>query len=135
MATIARCGQCVPAMAIERDCCGPHVPLTDLSNGFHDVEQRRRVQRVIHDRLADDRDPQECRFLMRFWWQLAMPYQEVSMEELRLNVGESKLAVIEALISAIRSSRADIDGWISTTQKALPVIQDRGFTSDQDKDS
>ncbi|MFF8259047.1 hypothetical protein [Streptomyces virginiae] len=122
-------------MAIERDCYGPNVPLTDLSNGFHDVEQRRRVQRVIHDRLADDRDPQECRFLMRFWWQLAMPYREVSMDELRLNVGESKLAVIEALISAVRSSHADIDAWISTTQKALPVIQDRGFTTAQDKDS
>ncbi|MGQ4366150.1 hypothetical protein [Streptomyces sp. SAS_272] len=24
------------------------------------------------DRLADDRDPQECRFLMRFWWQMLM---------------------------------------------------------------
>ncbi|MEU6028667.1 hypothetical protein ABZ825_16865 [Streptomyces tauricus] len=46
--------------------------LTDLSNGFRDDEQRRRVQAVIHDRLADDRDQQECRFLMRFWWQLSM---------------------------------------------------------------
>ncbi|MCW8103555.1 hypothetical protein OG288_01800 [Streptomyces tauricus] len=46
--------------------------LTDLSNGFRDDEQRRRVQAVIHDRLADDRDQQECPFLMRFWWQLSM---------------------------------------------------------------
>ncbi|WP_159767260.1 hypothetical protein [Streptomyces sp. HM190] len=78
--------------------------LTDLNTGFRDDEQRRRVQRVIHDRLADDRDPQECRFLMRFWWQLVMSYQEVSMDELSRNVGKPKLDVIEALISAIRSS-------------------------------
>ncbi|MFD5469107.1 hypothetical protein [Streptomyces sp. NPDC127105] len=26
--------------------------LTDLKNGFRDDEQRRRVQRVIHDRLV-----------------------------------------------------------------------------------
>jgi hypothetical protein len=101
------------------------VTLTDLNNGFRDDEQRRRVQRVVHDRLADDRDPQECRFLMRFWWQLIMPYQEVSMDELSLNVGKPKLDVIEALISAIRSSHADIDAWIATTQQVFPVIQTR----------
>ncbi|MFT9787607.1 hypothetical protein ACMZ5E_15450 [Streptomyces rhizosphaericola] len=61
--------------------------LTDLNTGFCDDEQRRRVQRVIHDRLADDRAPQECRFLMRFRWQLVMSYQEVSMDELSRNVG------------------------------------------------
>ncbi|MFJ8013777.1 hypothetical protein [Streptomyces sp. NPDC096339] len=106
--------------------------LTDLNNGFRDVEQRRCVQRVIHDRLADDRDQQECRFLMRFWWQLAMPYQEVSMDELSLNVGRPKLDVIEALISAVQSSHADIDDWITTTRQVFPVIQDRGFRSAQD---
>ncbi|MEU1593561.1 hypothetical protein ABZ468_12050 [Streptomyces sp. NPDC005708] len=109
--------------------------LTDLNNGFRDDEQRRRVQRVIHDRLADDRDPQECRFLMRFWWQLVMSYQEVSMDELSLNVGKSKLDVIEALISAIRSSHADIDAWITTTQQVFPVVQDRGFRAAQDNES
>ncbi|MEV5988799.1 hypothetical protein AB0L85_27965 [Streptomyces sp. NPDC052051] len=109
--------------------------LTDLSDGFRDDEQRRRVQRVIHDRLADDRDPQECRFLMRFWWQLRMPYREVSTDELVRNVGKPKLAVIEALISAIRSSPAEIDAWITTTQHAFPVVQDRGFKAAQDRDS
>ncbi|MEU9713867.1 hypothetical protein [Streptomyces sp. NPDC047976] len=103
--------------------------LTDLNNGFRDDEQRRHVQRVIHDRLADDRDPQECRFLMRFWWQLVMPYREVSMDELRLNTSTPKLDVIQALISAIRSSHADIDAWITTRQQAFPVIQDRGFSA------
>ncbi|MEV5161342.1 hypothetical protein [Streptomyces sp. NPDC053728] len=109
--------------------------LTDLNTGFRDDEQRRRVQRVVHDRLADDRDPQECRFLMRFWWQLVMSYQEVSMEELSRNVGRPKLDVIEALIAAIRSSHAEVDVWIATTQHVFPVIQDRGFSATQDGDS
>ncbi|MDN3272446.1 hypothetical protein [Streptomyces sp. MA15] len=106
--------------------------LTDLSNSFRDDEQRRRVQAVIHDRLADDRDPQECRYLMQFWWQLSMSYQEVSMKELSLNVGKPKLDVIEELISAIRSSHAEIDAWVATAQQAFPVIQDRGFRTAPD---
>ncbi|MFD8193802.1 hypothetical protein [Streptomyces wuyuanensis] len=106
----------------------------DLSTGFRDDEQRRRVQSVIHDRLADDRDPRECRFLMRFWWQLLMSYQEVSMEELRFDVGIAKPGVIEALISAIRSSPVAIDAWTDTTRRAFAVVQDRGFRAAQDDD-
>ncbi|MGV9625367.1 hypothetical protein [Streptomyces sp. NPDC003487] len=109
--------------------------LTDLNTGFRDDEQRRRVQKVIHDRLADDRYPQECRFLMRFWWQLVMSYQEVSMDELSRNIGKPKLDVIEALISAIRSSHAEIDAWVTTTQRVFPVIQDRGFRAAQGNNS
>ncbi|MCZ0991586.1 hypothetical protein [Streptomyces diastatochromogenes] len=101
--------------------------LTDLGNGFRDDDQRRRVQAVIHDRLADDREPQECRYLMRFWWQLRMPYREVSLEQLSLNVSQPKLDVLNQLISAIRTSHAEIDAWVATTQDAFPVIQDRGF--------
>ncbi|MFE6410238.1 hypothetical protein ACFVOR_25325 [Streptomyces sp. NPDC057837] len=101
--------------------------LTDLSYGFRDDDQRRRVQAVIHDRLADDREPQECRYLMRFWWQLGMPYQEVSLAQLSLNVRESKLDVLERLIRAIRASHDEIDAWVATAQDTFPVIQDRGF--------
>ncbi|MGI5401892.1 hypothetical protein ACQEVG_21105 [Streptomyces sp. CA-135486] len=109
--------------------------LTDLNNGFRDDDQRRRVQAVIHDRLADDREPQECRYLMRFWWQLSMPYQEVSMEQLSLNVRKPKLDVLEELVSAIRTSHDEVDAWIVTTQQAFPVIQDRGFRAASDSDS
>ncbi|MFI6285508.1 hypothetical protein ACIBCM_12235 [Streptomyces sp. NPDC051018] len=108
--------------------------LTGLGSGFRDDEQRRCVRTVIHDRLADDRDQQECRYLMRFWWQLGMPYQEVSLEELRLNVGKLKLVVIEELISAIRSSPAEIDAWVDATRQAFPVVQDRGFRAALDND-
>ncbi|WP_145953702.1 MULTISPECIES: hypothetical protein [Streptomyces] len=101
--------------------------LTDLRDGFRDDDQRRCVQAVVHSRLADDREPQECRYLMRFWWQLSMPYQEVSLEELRQNVGRQKLDALLELISAIRSSHDEIDAWLAAAQQAFPVIQDRGF--------
>ncbi|MFF9098836.1 hypothetical protein ACF1AX_37700 [Streptomyces sp. NPDC014802] len=101
--------------------------LTDLSNGFRDDDQRRRVRAVIHDRLADDREPQECRYLMRFWWQMGMPYQEVSLAQLRLNVRKPKLDALERLISAVRTSHDEIDAWVATAQDAFPVVQDRGF--------
>lgn len=109
--------------------------LTDLSSGFRDDDQRRSVQAVIHDRLADDREPQECRYLMRFWWQLCMSYREVSAEQLSLNVSEPKLAAVEQLISAVRTSHAEIDAWVATTQEAFPVVQDRGFRSVSDGNS
>ncbi|WP_097866389.1 hypothetical protein [Streptomyces sp. rh34] len=103
--------------------------LTDLKDGFRDDDQRQCVQAVVHSRLADDREPQECRHLMRFWWQLIMPYQEVSLEELHLNVGKQKLDALSELISAIRSSHDAIDAWLATAEATFPVIQDRGFRS------
>ncbi|MFE2556311.1 hypothetical protein ACFXGT_09795 [Streptomyces sp. NPDC059352] len=105
--------------------------LTDLRDGFRDDDQRQCVQAVVHSRLADDREPQECRYLMRFWWQLSMPYQQVSLEELRLNVGRQKLDALMELISAIRSSPDEIDAWLADAEKTFPVIQERGFSSDR----
>ncbi|MEU9375961.1 hypothetical protein AB0D94_19550 [Streptomyces sp. NPDC048255] len=106
--------------------------LTDLRDGFRDDGQRQCVQAVVHSRLADDREPQECRYLMRFWWQLRMSYQEVSLEELRLNVGRQKLDALMELISAIRSSHDEIDAWLAAAEKTFPVVQDRGFSLDRD---
>ncbi|MFD5036583.1 hypothetical protein ACFWMX_13340 [Streptomyces sp. NPDC058378] len=106
--------------------------LTDLRDGFRDAEQRRCVQAMIASRLADDREPQECRHLMRFWWQLSMPYQEVSVAELRLNVGRRKLDVVMELVSAIRSSHEEIDAWLAGTVRTLPVLQDHGFSATSD---
>jgi hypothetical protein len=101
--------------------------LTDLRRGFRDDAQRRRVQNVIHDRLADDREQEECRYLMRLWWQLSMPYSEVTIEELRTRVHGTKWEAVEALIGAIRSSPDQVDAWISATEEAFPIAQDRGF--------
>ncbi|MET9765102.1 hypothetical protein ABZ016_39625 [Streptomyces sp. NPDC006372] len=101
--------------------------LTDLSLGFRDPDQRRCAQAVIHNRLADDRDQQECRYLMRFWWQLCVPYREVTLDQLRENVGGPKLRLVEELIEAVRTSPEAIDEWIDAVENAFPVVQDRGF--------
>ncbi|MFE4057830.1 hypothetical protein ACFXP3_16310 [Streptomyces sp. NPDC059096] len=103
--------------------------LTDLQDRFRDAEQRQCVQAMIASRLADDRKPQECRYLMRFWWQLSMPYQEVSVAELRLNVSQQKLDVVMELISAIRSSHEEIDAWLAGAVQTFPVVQDHGFSA------
>ena len=100
--------------------------MTDLSSGFRDVTQRRRAQSVIEERLADDREQDECRYLMRFVWQLAMTYREVTRRELEAHVRADKLEAVEALIDAIRSSPDRIDAWIHSTERAFPVIHDRG---------
>ncbi|WP_157429828.1 hypothetical protein [Actinomadura oligospora] len=100
--------------------------LTDLASGFRDEEQLTRVRAVIEWRLADDRRQQECRYLMRFWWQLSMPYREVSLEELRAHLGERKLAAVEALIAAIRTSPERIDAWADVVEPEFPVVHDRG---------
>ncbi|WP_422939907.1 hypothetical protein [Streptomyces albidoflavus] len=69
----------------------------------------------------------EYRFLMQFWQQLSMSYREVSMRDLNLGVGQEKLAALEALVNAIRSSRAQIDAWAAGFGPAFPVVEDRGF--------
>ncbi|MGW6448869.1 hypothetical protein [Lentzea sp. NPDC055074] len=100
--------------------------LTDLHGGFRDDEQRSRAQKVVSDRLADDREQEECRYLMRFMWQLRMSYREVCVEELRTHVGTEKLAAVEALVEAVRTSHDRIDAWIEATEREFPVVEDRG---------
>ncbi|MFI0941229.1 hypothetical protein [Streptomyces sp. NPDC021020] len=107
--------------------------LTDLRTGFRDDEQRSCVQSVIHDRLADDREQPECRYLMRLWWQLLMPYAEVSTDELSRNVSGPKLAAVEALLRAVRSSHAEIDAWIVATERDFPVAEDRGHAAARER--
>lgn len=76
---------------------------------------------------------------MRFWWQLSMPYQEVSVEELRLNVGRQKLDALVELISAIRSSHDEIHAWLASAEKAecpgTPVGQDAACAPDDGHDA
>lgn len=82
------------------------------------------MQYVIRDRLADDRDQDECRYILRFCWQLAMPYTEVTLEQLREHVHAPKLAVLEDLIRAIRSSEEDVGAWIDMVMATYPVVLD-----------
>ncbi|MBR7835561.1 hypothetical protein KDL01_19955 [Actinospica durhamensis] len=100
--------------------------LRDLSGRLADQALRERVQFVIHDRLADDLDQDECRYIMRLWWQLSMRYTEVTLEQLREHVHEPKLTAIEELIAAIRSAPADVEAWIDTAENDFPIIFDHG---------
>ena len=99
--------------------------LTDL-RGLVDEAQRKRVQQIVLNRVADDRDQDECRYIMRFWWQLSMSYTEVTVEELREHVHEPKLAAIERLIAAMRTSAEAVQAWIAEAEIAFPVVMDRG---------
>ncbi|WP_194838919.1 hypothetical protein [Nocardia sp. XZ_19_369] len=101
--------------------------LTDLSVRFRDDAQRRRAQLVIETRLADDRNQDECRYLMRFVWQLRMTYCEVTEQNLEEHVGADKLEAIEALVEAARRSPESIDAWIASIERIFPVVHDRGY--------
>jgi hypothetical protein len=101
--------------------------LCGLRARFRDAAQVKRAQNVIADRLADDRSADECRFLLRFAWQLAVTYREVTMDELRDHVSPGKLQLITDLIRAAGTSPAEIDQWITTAEEGHPVVHDRGF--------
>jgi hypothetical protein len=100
--------------------------LIDLRAGFRDEAQLRLTQGVIMDRLADDREQDECRYLMRFLWQLSMTYREVTEAELHEHVGPAKLAAVEALVEAVRTSPEQVDAWNAWASSTFPFITDRG---------
>lgn len=100
--------------------------LNDIS-GLIEDPQRERLRQIIQNRFADDRDQDECRYLMRFWWQLRMSYTEVTLEQLREHVHEPKLTAIEDLIDAIRTRPQDIKAWIGEAEVRFPVVMDRGM--------
>jgi hypothetical protein len=105
----------------------PDESLRDLHAKFRDEQQRRLARDIVVLRLADDRDQDECRYLMRFAWQLLMSYREVTEPELEQHLTEAKLQAIKELIQAIRRSPEDIDLWITTALGTWPVVQDRGY--------
>ena len=100
--------------------------LRTLRQRFRDDAQLRRVRDVIQLRLADDRDQDECRTLMRFWWQLGMPYTEVRDSELDAHVSSAKRAILDRLLAALERGDVAIDRWIQEAEVTLPVIEDRG---------
>ncbi len=62
---------------------------------------------------------------MRFWWQLAMGYQEVTLQELEEHISPEKYTIILELLHATQTGYAAIDTWIAR-YGTLPVVQDRG---------
>lgn len=109
----------------------PDQSLRDLHAKFRDEQQRRQARDIVVLRLADDRDQDECRYLMRFAWQLLMTYREVTVPELEQHLTESKLQAVKELIQAIRRSPEDIDLWITTAINTWPVVQDRSYQANR----
>jgi hypothetical protein len=97
-----------------------------LRDRFRDDAQLGRVREVVQLRLADDRDQDECRYLMRFWWQLGMAYTEVRDDELDEHVSPTKRAILDRLFAALEQGHEAIDHWIQEAEATLPVIEDRG---------
>ena len=92
---------------------------------FRDERQLDEVRAIVHDRLANDRYQQECRYLMRFWWHLRMSYEEVAYEDLLLHLSDRKIKVLEALFDAIDTSHDAIDDWIKKQENDWPMIDKR----------
>jgi hypothetical protein len=103
------------------------VNFLNLRDYFRDDEQRSVVQKVVQSRLADDQDREECRYLMRFWWQLNMTYREVTLGELERFVSPVKLGIIMDLLHSLEQGHKDIDAWIDKYTAEIAVVEDRGF--------
>ncbi len=99
---------------------------------FRDDSQRRRAGWFVHQRLADDRKQQECRYLMRFCWQLLTPGHNVTEQELAEHVDPVKLAAVHGLVTAIMTSPDEVDEWLAVADIEYPVIQDRGSWGDRE---
>jgi hypothetical protein len=103
------------------------VSLVDLRHGFRDEYQLQSARAIVMQRLADDREQEECRVLMKFWWQLSMTYQEVTEADLDRHVNPAKREAVQGLIDAIRYSPDAIDKWIADVSQRFPCIRDRGY--------
>ncbi|MFI5846134.1 hypothetical protein ACIA8K_41180 [Catenuloplanes sp. NPDC051500] len=109
--------------------------LLNLRDGFRDEHQRQSAQAIVMRHLADDRQQEECRVLMKFWWQLSMTYQEVTEEDLDRHVGPAKREAVQGLIEAIRHSPDAVDTWIDDVPQRFPLVRDRGYEAWRISDS
>ena len=100
--------------------------LRTLRSRFRDDAQLAAVQNAVMLRLADDCEQDECRYLMRFWWQLAMSYREVSYEQLEEHLSAAKMEIIQKLLSAVQVGHDAIDRWLEEIEAHHPIVEDRG---------
>lgn len=120
-------------MSVARDsyrrmsCSTSPMDLRPLSGRFRDDAQRQAVRDAVHYRLADDRHEEECRYLMRFWWQLVMSYSEVTLAQLEEHLRAENLAVVLALLDATTQGHEAIDAWLDDCTRTRPIVEDRGF--------
>lgn len=87
---------------------------------------RKMVAAIVQSHLADDRDQEECRAMMRLHWQLLNGEPDVDEEHLTAAVRPEKRPAVEALFLAVRTSTSAVEAWIHHHGR-LPVIFDRGY--------
>jgi hypothetical protein len=104
-----------------------NINFLNLRSYFRDDEQRQAVQEIVRSRLADDRNQEECRYLMRFWWQLCMTNREVTLAELERFISPEKFGIILELLNSLEVGHKEIDTWVERYTRELLVIEDRGF--------
>jgi hypothetical protein len=105
-------------------------------NWFRDRSQADAVGEVIMTRLADDREQDECRYLARLKWHFHMGYQEVSFAELKENVSETKMWLLQDLFDEIAAANYQaIDEWVQRCQQALPIITDKSYSIRREAES
>jgi hypothetical protein len=98
------------------------VALTDLHGGFRDEDQHQRAAQLILDRFGDERRQSELHSLLMFSSQLSAAQEYIDETELADTVSGDKLAAVQALISALRTSHNAVDGWIRTTSRLSPLL-------------
>jgi hypothetical protein len=102
---------------------------------FRDHTQADRVGGVVVHRLADDRNQEECRYLMRLKWHFHMSYQEVSYRELEQYVSVDKMRILNELFAYIAvKDYAGIEMWLEQYEKELPIIEDRWMQENRAKE-
>lgn len=83
------------------------------------------VRQTIHDRLADQRHQEECRHLMRLWWQCGMDHQEVRADDLRACLSPGKYQAVCQLIEASQEGVGAITHWLERCERLYPNLESR----------
>ena len=100
---------------------------------FRDSDQQYDVVDLIRHRFADDRDPNECRHLLKLAWHMIMTYREVSYENLRASVSKEKMFRLNQLFEAIGAKdHTAVDQWIMLTREQLSIIPDNSAVRDHE---
>jgi TPR repeat protein len=96
--------------------------LTDLHGGFRDEHQRQKVSQLILDRFGDERKQDELHSLLKFSSQLSATQEHIDEADLADTLSADKLAAVEALIRAVRTSHNAVDAWIRMTSRSSPLL-------------
>ena len=97
----------------------------DPDCSFVSSDQRDAVCDLIKTRLADNHVQDECRYLLRFCWFLILgDCDYITRGEMQRHVRIEKVAIIDALFTAMAQGESAVAAWIEHVA-ALPRVSDR----------